>query len=204
MYVLHSEKLIYLAQPRTASLAVRSWLEENYEVERITSFPMWPPGWGDHHSIDLPAFKDFKLAGYRVWCCVRNHWDWLVSIYHWDKKGFKDATFNYYLSELFMGPTHTNLFTIQSDPIFYGQRYGLKPKKGYLFWLYPQFSDVVMRYETQEQELSELLDREVVLEHKNVTEDREPTSSYYSAAMALHVSTLFRAEIEELEYGFPE
>jgi hypothetical protein len=201
MYVIHSRKLIYFAQPRTATVSVREWLRENEGIEKIRPYPMWPPGWGGHHTIDLPELKGFRERGYKTMCCVRNHWDWLVSIYHWDKSNLKDPPFDVYVNKFLVGPKHYNIYLLQEDVVTHGKKFGVKERPKHLFWLYPQFSDYVMRFETQEQDLGEILGREVRLPRKN-TSDRLPYHTYYDGELRTKIYTLFKPEIHDLGYTF--
>ncbi len=201
MYVVPEKKLIFFANPRTASQAVRDYLEENYEVERATSNPMWPPGWGDHHSVDFPRLEQLVKKGYKGFCVVRNPWDWFVSM--WKFAALPDVTFADYMENFQTGPKSWNLFLLQEDALLYGGRYGIIRHPRHIFWVFPQLSEYVLKFETLQAELSDLLGTQVDLPVVGSTE-RGTYQGYYSNYYRDWVQMTYGVEIKKYNYTFEQ
>ena len=77
MYVSDKLRLVYLAQPRTASRAVARLLQSRFGAE-LVNCPGSIYGAG-HHSADAELCSEYQERGYRVCTVVRNHWDAVVS-----------------------------------------------------------------------------------------------------------------------------
>ncbi len=75
MYVIRDMKQIYLAHPRTASQSIAAWLQDRYDVEVPHARRR-----GDHHGFDHQMIMRLQAGGYKVWCVVRDPFDWIVSL----------------------------------------------------------------------------------------------------------------------------
>ena len=75
MYVIRDMKQIYLAHPRTASQSIAAWLQDRYDVEVPHARRR-----GDHHGFDHDLMMRLQAGGYKVWCVVRDPFDWIVSL----------------------------------------------------------------------------------------------------------------------------
>lgn len=198
MYVIPEKKLVFLAQPRAASRAVRDYLEEKYHVERVLPRPMWPPGWGDHHTVCLKDIKEGKYSDYTIFTTVRNPWDWLVSVYCWDTKDLDLAPdFETYLKTRFW----KYCLFVNDDPMQLGEDYGLDPNPCRLFWLMPQLSDVVIKVEELDEKLSELLRVGVKLDIVGKS-DRKGYREYYTPELEEVVHNWWWRDIDDYGYSF--
>lgn len=83
MYVVPSLKVVYLAQPRTASRACARLLKEEWGCN--------PLGAGGHHAYRPKEVERYARVGYRVIVAVRNHFDIIVSWYHHNPRWFDQS-----------------------------------------------------------------------------------------------------------------
>jgi hypothetical protein len=77
VYVSDQLRLVYLAQPRTASRAVARLLQERFGADLIDC--QGSPYGAKHHGADAELCAQYQERGYRVVTAVRNHWDAIVS-----------------------------------------------------------------------------------------------------------------------------
>jgi hypothetical protein len=184
MAVVVPGKILFLANPRTGSQAVTKYLVDNYP-EAIWSKCR-------HHATlkELAGFNP-KLLGCgnyhlddEVTCTtVRNHWDIIVS---WWLLMYPEGCVRVRELEWFIwNGTHS---------------YFAKGNK--LFWLH--YADVYLKYETLEDDLGRLLNRNVKLPHIGKTENKKNYKSYYDKDSWEAVYERFHEEIEMFGYGHEE
>lgn len=159
MYVLDSHKLVYVAHPRTASVATGSLLV-SLGARKV----------GSHHQVGpIPE-------GYTVATTVRNHWDMLASYYAKDNP---DLDFGPYLKEVIVTQDY------------------FRPSR-----LYPHtdIAGVVLRYESLQRQLYELIDDRATLSRDNVSLYVHPP---WTKGLRAWVYDRYQDEIEALGYGTP-
>ncbi len=87
MRISHQHRFVFLAVPRTASTTLRRILDDYSDVKSVhisrsrDDHPFY------HHItarelIEIFQSKDWRWADYTKFCCVRNPYDRLVSLYH--------------------------------------------------------------------------------------------------------------------------
>jgi hypothetical protein len=172
VYVLNEPKLIFLAQPRTASQAT---------AELLCQLGATPEG--THHEIDLNRIHYLRQRGFIAFSTVRNHWDALVSWWYFYRARRFAATFESWLDWAIVKNGHSYF------------------RPGRIYWNQPEYADTVLRFETIDRDL-ELLLPGYVLPRKNVTAQRHPYQIYYTPTTRDIVGGAYRDEIEKYGYEF--
>ena len=179
MYIDRERKMIYLAHPRTASTATAAFLQTiGFEPSHGHHSMMWSPG--------CPITED-ERGEYEVFTTIRNHYDTLVSWFH----VYLDTA----LTEL---PIIEASFYRSLDPKY------VKPHS--LWWMHMPDADVILRYETLDEDLSLLLGLDVEVPFKNVSRRRgdKHYSAFYSERAREHAEARFSEEIERCGYDFEQ
>lgn len=187
MYYHLEKRLLYLAHPRTASMSTASALCNGSGFEKAVP--------GDHHSPlwengTARPFSKEERGAWIVFTTVRNHWDAAVS-WRYKKR---------YLRE------HTGLWDGGMWRLLFEANHWIKP--GNMWWLHSDEADVVLRFESLERELGELLANHGIpfdgLPEDNITPGR--TTREYRPFFSEHgrdyIGERFRNEIEKFSYTF--
>lgn len=187
MLVSTERRMVYLAHPKTASKATRQLLEE-------LGFIRYPEG--DDYPMDAaetPTGHHRGLwshpgPGWFVFTTIRDPWDTWVSWYCFHNP-----------SHLPFGVEYIELL-VDRYPHFY-------PEPDQLWALHTVFADRVMRFETLEQDLADVLGQPVVLPRVNVGAARRATkklhySEFYDDETREYVGSRFKHEIEEYGYTY--
>lgn len=187
LYVHHEAKLIYLAQPRTASIATGAALRR---VGFVTPQP------GDHHSeLYYPASPVTKETRHE-WCVattVRNHWDACASWTAQRSGGF----------DLSGSPWPKAAFVAAINP----DKNSWTRKKT-LYHMHLPHADVVMRFESLESDLRHWLTQAGLqmpfLARDNVSSLRDGRhySELYDDETEAYIGLRFHDEIVRLGYRF--
>ncbi|UCD56782.1 MAG: hypothetical protein JSV16_13295 [Candidatus Hydrogenedentota bacterium] len=179
--------MMYLAHPRTASIST-SWALCNY-----LGFEKAIPG--DHHSclndekVARP-FCDDERGEWTVCTTVRNHWDAAVS---WRYKRRHNRT----SGEPWDGPQWKELFLTF---------HWIRGRK--MYGLHADDADVILRYETLESDLNELLAQFGMklerLPRDNVTPGRNGRHyrQFFTEGGRDFIARRFREEIERFGYSY--
>lgn len=203
MYVLKRPRLIFLAHVRTASQSIVKYLEENYELSQMSARPNFPLMWGDHHSVDLVNWDDMTQRRYETFCVVRNHWDWVLSVAMFSG-GIPQGDPSPAFFEKWIETKLNKYLYIQQEADPWHNRWRVDRRNRRAFWLYPQLSDHVLRFETLKKDLGEMLGtREVNLPKIGATNRPSHISAYYTELAKELVHTQFKEEIMEYGYEFP-
>jgi len=203
MYVLNEPRIIFLAHPRTASQAIVKWLSENFKVHAEDARPAFPPLWGDHHGVDLVNLDRYLDRRYSVFCVVRNHWDWVLSA-AMKVGGVPTGDPSPAFFEKWIENHLNNYPYIQQIPDSHGSRWTTERRNNKAFWLYPQLSDTVLRYEDLDVGLAALFpDTPINLPKIDALERTCHVSEYYTELAKELVFAQFGEEIEEYGYEFP-
>jgi len=153
MVILPEEKLIFLANPRTASVSVTKALVDNYPDALYTK--------RRHHCTvaeyeqmpeSMIGCEKIPVTGFKTFTVIRNPWDLVASWFV--LSGIRD--FDVFLDQY----THT----------FYN--------KSRIYWF--TVADYILKYEQLETDLIQLLTEFVTLPHENVTKGKKPFLSYYN------------------------
>jgi hypothetical protein len=179
MYVSDEFRLVFLAQPRTASRAVAKLLTEQFgAVDTPTQGSEFGAG---HHSAGIEYTLKYQRRGYTVFTVVRNHWDVIIS---WWYNNNCSPPWEDWL-DYWCRDEQTNRWTAP----------------GQLFHHHPPMADLVIRYESLETELSELIGQPVEIPQIGLS-PRVHYSHYYNAGEREQVGDYYAAEIELYGYGF--
>ena len=176
-YVHPERKLIYLAHPRTASVATASLLRDELGFKQL----------GKHHdgARELEHHPRWIKDALRF-TVVRNHYDATVS---WAFKQRK--------MPLPLDWTSVKTLELALDNGWV--------KRDSMWRLHADSSDVVMRYETIDAELSKLLGLFIVLPRSNVSGARKGRSYqafYKTPEMRRYIADRFASELERYGYEF--
>lgn len=185
MYIHKARRLIYLAHPRTASVATAAALAHLGFVK------LEPPS--DHHSRlwdeGSPVSRDNRST-WRVLTTVRNHWDAVVS---WTFRRFKTRKAGDILWDVKL------LETALDNRWISGER---------LWWLHSDDADTVLRYEALEEQLRQVLAEYDLrlpsipwLNGSRNRPDRE-YRQFYNPQTQDYVARRFAGEIERFAYAF--
>jgi hypothetical protein len=186
MYCHADKKLVYLAHPRTASVAT-AW-----ELCRIGFVKVVP---GDHHSKishSSPAkpFDDRTRREWTAFTAVRNHWDAAVS-WRFKRKSLR---------------SDDSRWDADSWRLLLGSINWVEKKK--LWWLHGDDADQILYYEDLESQLIDFLLRHGIelneLSEQNVTPSRDGRhySEFFTNSGRDYVGERFRDEIERFGYEF--
>ncbi len=182
MYVHDTVRLAYLAHPRTASVATRDAL-------LLGGFRAAS---GHHTGLPRPGLEPPLEGDWKIFTTVRNPWDTAVSwIYHMNRATPPPAR-----------PWPLDLFKNDLGP-----RNSWITTYGRLFWMLED-ADVVLRYESLQDELDKFLTGEgvepVPLLRANLSAARGGADyrSFYTDETQDFVGELFKSEIEALGYTF--
>jgi hypothetical protein len=176
MPILHPDyKILFLEQPRTGNRAVGQWLLQ-CGGRKV--------GQGRHHILGVD-FEKYRKESIRVVSTVRNHWDYIISWYHFSRwsEGWK-GTFEQFIE-----------FLATRDDRFF--------KPGKFFWCYQPLSEIVMRYETLAEDFAHVLGRADPVDLPKVgLSVRKPYREYYDSYVANKVHDIWGDEIEDWGYEF--
>lgn len=185
MYINKDAKLIYLAHPRTASVATSATLR------KVGFKKLEPPS--DHHSQlwdqGTPVTPENRHE-WVVFTTVRNHWDAMIS---WAFKKYRQEPKEW----------NTEVF----DRVFKGNRWITEDR---LWWLHLDEADVVLRYENLQEDFNSLLREHgidpPVLVRENIGRERNgrPYWIFYDRETKLYIYEKFKDEIHRLDYRFEE
>ena len=177
--------MIYLAHPRTASVATSIALK-HAGFEKLE-----PPS--DHHSRlwdeGTPVTRANR-ATWTVFTTVRNHWDTVVS---WMFRRFRTRTAEEILWDVETMRTALDVRWVNDSR---------------LWWLHGDDADTILRYETLERDLRQLLaEHGIVLPHLNVlnASSNRQTREYrrfYVPATQDYVASRFGDEARRFGYVF--
>lgn len=187
MYISEEYKLIYLAAPKTASRStintlmgrfgfVESYYSDSPLVALRTEYLP------KHHQV----LYEHPGDGWGVITTVRNHWD---AFYSW---------FRY-------SPRHHTVFDVsflESHVAHYADTFNPEPDSLYRLWT--MHADLVMRYESIENDISVLFREEVKLPRLNQSWEREGKTyrDFYNFETKLWVAEHYAEEIKEYDYEF--
>lgn len=180
MYACAEYRLIYLAQPRTASRACVAFLKQNTRVRTI----------GSHHDMDIAEVRFRRRDGWRIVTAVRNPWDIIVSWYHhnpyWLDRPQSDWTFPNFVRDFATG---------RRNPY-------VRPNRMYGI-LQPEATDI-LRYETLWDDLSGVLGIPTPeSERPRVgVSDRKPYREYYDDDTREFVCHQYERDIQDYGYEF--
>jgi hypothetical protein len=178
MYVDHEAGIVFLAQPRTGSRAIKDWISNRNGVDLI----------GPHHSVDPAFLKVLQSEGYRSFSVVRNHWDIVVSFYYLNRLHGNREEFHAWITR----------FVHRDGWVDHGGEKG----SFRIFWKLRPYSDELLRYEHGLAERrSKLYGEPVVLPSIGIS-DRKPYRDYYTEALRQYVADWFADEIATLGYEF--
>lgn len=190
MYIHHDAHLIFLAHPRTASMATATALK-SIGFEKLD-----PPS--DHHSRLWAEGTPFNFDNRSKWTAftaVRNHWDTVIS---W--------LFRRYSGRANPEPPSFNQDALES--VLDKSNHWVWPHR--LWALHADDADVILHYEVLEGELNALLAGHdlgpVSLPLENVSENRgwRAYQMFYSPDTRAFIAERFADEIEALRYHFIE
>jgi len=185
VYICPNIKVVFLAQPRTASRSCVHFLQSKTEQDRekITA---------NHHSIDTRSVIAYRENGWRIVTAVRNHYDIIVSFYHhaphWFSRPREQESFANYASDF---ATHK------------ANKYAIPHR---IFYKYQQYATHIVRYENLWDEFSEAVGLEVTAEDREIfnigKSDRKPYREYYDEDTRRFIGEWYKTEIEEYGYEF--
>ena len=185
MYIHRKEKLIFLAHPRTGSHAVQKALLD-------IGFDKTNPG--SHHKT---LYADGVVNGrnrpeWYVFTTVRNHWDTAIS---WMAKEYQ------------LWGTEQPSWSLKDFKKIIGNHPWVRDGQ---FWWVHEDVDVIMHYESLEDDLNEILWEfslpSVKLSMVNVSPKREGRhySEFYTETTKDYIWTKFGNEISKFGYEFEE
>lgn len=172
MYLVPSKKLIFLSQPKTGSTSIAHAV-----LNQLGGFPC-----GGHHST--PEANGFDTTGWKTVTVVRNHFDVIVSWWHYSK--CTNQTLDKFIDDFVEVNGHVKRV---------GREYSL-------YHTYPPLADVLLRYETLQKDFNEVCAEEVPLPRFN-TSKHDPFQVYYKPRVIQKVRTLFKSEIAKYGYKWP-
>lgn len=178
MYVSDEFRLVYLAQPRTASRAVAHLLTTQFgAVDTPTQGSLFGAG---HHSAGAEYVQQYRDKGYLTFTVVRNHWDIIVS---WWFNNNRSPDWSEWLDYWLYA--NTNRWK--------------RPHQ--LYWFMQPMADQVLRYETLQDDLSELLRTQITIPEMGLS-PRSHYSHYYTPETAAVVRAHYWQEIEHYGYSY--
>jgi len=181
VYICPELRLIYLAQPRTASRACSQFLQAQTPLRRT----------GGHHDMDLAELRFRRRDGWKVVTTVRNHWDIIVSWWHHNPRWFNP-------------PQGTNDFGLYARE-FTRSRDNHYVRAHRMYWEFqPEATDIV-RYESLWDDLARVTGLPVTdqeRQHFIGKSDRKPYREYYDAETREFIGEYYATEIEEYGYTF--
>ena len=190
MYIHRDAGLIYLAQPRTASVATSTALKH------VGFEKMEPPS--DHHSRlydeGSPATGFNQKSRWHAFTTIRNHWDIAVSwvFRKFSTRGGEPPEWNREAFEFALGPDNR---WVREDE---------------MFWLHADDADEILLYENLEPGLNSLLSRfglpEVSIPRHNISHERggRHYSEFYDRESRDYIADRFSGEIEYYNYFFSQ
>jgi hypothetical protein len=173
VYIVPSKKLIFLSQPKTGSTSIAHAV-----LNQLGGFPC-----GGHHST--PESNDFDTTDWKTVTVVRNHFDVIVSWWHYNKCHLTQ-TLDKFIDHFLETSGHV-------------KREG---REYFLYHTYPQLADVVLRYETLQKDFNEVCGEEVPLPRFN-TSNQQPFPVYYKPRVIEKVRRLFKSELAKYGYKWP-
>lgn len=175
MYWHPEDRLLYLASPRTASRATaEALLELGFDTDGVHHSSL-----SDHRP---PGFGD----GWRIFTAVRNHFDALLS---WAAHEPRTRSMPWGVEAL--GELVRRMGWSRDDA------------GGYELFPHRHRCDHLIRYETLEEDLFDVLDVPVDLSRRGVSDRGRELGELYDTDTIGRVWQLFGREIYELGYGFP-
>jgi hypothetical protein len=186
VYLNREKHLIYLANPKTASVATRDALQKSagfvqYDPRTMAHLPLDVNMDGGLHHGRLTSPAD----GWSVACTVRNPWKAMLSWY----------TAHEHFEEPF------NVEWIDSWIAMHERQYF--PDLNKLFYFGTQFADVVMRVENLKSDLAAWLGWEIPLPEANVSKKKLTVEEAYTDETRDYVRVRFAKEIREYGYAYP-
>ena len=179
MYVCDLHRLVFLAQPRTASRAVAQWLCNEMGARKHRPTTGVSPVFLSHHGMDPIALEQFRDQGYRIVTHVRNHWDVLVSWWYADDQS---KPFDKHIAS-WLGP-----------------RLWAQPHR--LYWKLQPVADVVIKWEELDQAWSDLLGEPVSIPIFDASPRKKPYADEYTPELAQQVGEWYKDEIDLYGYSF--
>jgi hypothetical protein len=180
LYICNELRLIYLAQPRTASRSVSSYLKEHYAVRNHTG----------HHHLDVRECEWRRADGWQIVTTVRNHFDILVSWWHHNPRWFRprdpNPTFEVFVWEF---ARHIrNKFVAP----------------GRMYWKYQPFATEILKFETLWDDLGRVLGTEIPSEERPHIgpSTRKPYREYYDEPLRRFVEEEWHQEMADYGYEF--
>jgi hypothetical protein len=186
VYINAERKLIYIANPKTASVATRDALRNQAGFQkyhkRTDSFPLdINVDGGSHHGrLDSPP-----PPGWTVATSIRNPWKTMLSWY----------TAHEQFSEPFNWSWIDEWIRMHERQYF--------PDTSKLFWFGTEFADVIMRVENLVPDLCAFLGQEITVPRENVSTKKLTVSEAYDEVTREYVAWRFAAEIQEYGYAYP-
>jgi len=191
MYVSDEYRLVYLAQPRTASRAVAHLLKTQFGAEEVSC--QGSQFGAGHHSAGVEYTVKYQRRGYTVFTVVRNHWDAVVSWWYNNQGGVARGAPN--------AAAQKKSWDNWLDYWCRDEQTNRWTGPGQLFGYLPPMADRVIRYENLEAELSKLIGQPVEIPQMGRS-PRVHYSHYFSAEEREQVGDYYAAEIELYGYGF--
>ena len=197
MYVIPSRKLLYLAQPKTGSTSIGSYIRDEMRGQMV-HVDVTPASreklhhWAPHHAADPDDVERYKREGYTAFTFVRNPWDYAVSWYH-HRKGNRD-------------PFPPFKEFLRSDEKGYGflDQYNKDPNgnTGRIFWNLPFLADRVYQFENLNHSLADAFGMPgfELTRHAKKSDGREHYSKYYDEEDMEYIYRLACRDI--LDYGY--
>jgi hypothetical protein len=185
MYIIDRLRVIYLAQPRTASRAVTTVLQDQFGAYSDVGY--WPNHhWGTHHGCDLELLgKLRKDKRFVIVSAVRNPFDYLVSWFEHLKGNRTHDDFDRFVRRIETEPTTEGFFA---------------PHKP-LFWALQPLSDIIVKYENIEEALSELLQEPLKLPVVGATV-RNGYCKYYTKKLRRYVEERYSSDLYLYGYKY--
>lgn len=185
MYTLQAHRLLFLAQPRTASMAIGELLTEQLGGRRV----------GRHHSVPTEHPEVEIKSDWIVFSTVRNHWDAILS---WHYKAVR-------------GPRKSLDFYLTREVRRLRHHFKALPNGQFeLYHRYLPLSTHVLRYETLQYDLNAVLALRglgpvtIPLANNSVDRPQVPYQEVFDAEPELRdrVGAMFADEIERLGYRY--
>jgi hypothetical protein len=188
VYLNVERRLIYLANPKTASVSTRDALRARAgfvkwreKLHGHLGLAVNTDGGSHHGRLYKPA------EGWTVACTVRNHWKTLLSWY----------TRHEHFQEPFNSEWIYKWLAMHERQYF--------PAYDKLFLFGTQFADRIMRVDSLAEDLADFLGQEIPVPRENVTNEyaRMTVAEAYDEPTRDYVAWRFAAEIEEYGYAYP-
>jgi len=169
MYLIPQKKLIFLSQPKTGSTSIAHAI-----LNQLKGFPC-----GTHHST--PEQNNFDTTGWKTVTVVRNHFDVLVSWWHYNKQ--TNLPLHEFIDQFLETSGHVKR----------------KGRYYYLYHIYPELADEVIRYENLQEEFNRIVGEDIPLPQLNTSEHKD-YRVYYKPRVIQKVRDLFKPELSK--YGY--